>query len=1018
MRAASHHAKTFRPTVAEEARAIPEIASVVPISGIGAGLEARKLEDLRCFSRSSPTVPAGTAVVVRHRPEAKEMMTRTVGKMTTLALALCGYTSFTGCSGRDHANAPALESQDGTGTLSFDLQLAGGQTINSASYSISGPAGFTKTGTIDLSASTKLTATIGGLPAGTGYQITLSATTTDGSLSCGGSATFAVMAGKTASVAVPLACKEAPRTGSVMVSGTLNICPTIDGIGVNPAEVQVGGTIALSASSHDTDAGPSPLAFAWQATGGTLNDATAQSPVFTCTTPGMATVSLKVSDGDPSADCAATQTAQVNCTTAAKTPGTYVAGDFHNHTTCSDGSISMQKLVKKATDKSDGTFGLDWFVQAGHGGNGNRNCTLVEDETLGTPAYPFIAGKGPNTTWESSGVTPKGDVSGTTPNRNMWRWQSVQEFQYPLIEYFNALKGLPLFLGIETVVPGHEHTSMSVITGQIPAALDTATLPTTPGYTALGNANPLAQWEYCFDRGDTDTSRGAANAYDCSVPGSPNAADPSWNATAQKLIPAGGTGTGTKGHNKAVEALKWMAAFHPDGSYYVPAHLERAGQFNPDGNNGYNVEHLRDFNNAAPKVAFGFETQPGHGASSNRGEYQVLRNNFGGGVVVDSVGGTTYGGTGVYGAQIGGVWDSMLGEGRNFWFFASSDWHNRGSFGPDDRRTSQDFYPGEYQRNYTLVRNGSDKVRPQTIVDGLRSGNSFATGGQIIDRLGFVACVGKADGVVGELSANAAINKTAMTADGCATMGEKLVVPAGSDLVVGITVRDPAGTNYSPYTFPNPSLLQVGINQPLNMPVLDHIDLIRGLVSGYRTPGTPGYAGEWPRNTNWLHADGTTADLSAVPEAAKNITSAVIKTFNGSGATGWKAVPSFVDGSTFLTMTFRIPAVSASQYVRLRGTNMPAAVPFETDPSGNPLADVYTNANDTTRLRIPCTTAHSAGSSFDGCPDHLATATGAGNPIAGQKAVSFDVAAWSDLWFYSNPIYIEVAGSTLVAGVK
>ena len=117
-------------------------------------------------------------------------------------------------------------------------------------------------------------------------------------------------------------------------------------------------------------------------------------------------------------------------------------------------------------------------------------------------------------------MTPKGDVSGTSPNRNMWRWQSIQEFQYPLIEYFNALKNLPLFIGIETVVPGHEHTSMSVITGQIPAALDTAALPTGPNgtplpagspYTALGNANALAQWEYCFDRADTDTSRGAAN---------------------------------------------------------------------------------------------------------------------------------------------------------------------------------------------------------------------------------------------------------------------------------------------------------------------------------------------------------------------------------------------------------------------------------------------------------------------------------------------------------------------------
>ena len=182
-------------------------------------------------------------------------------------------------------------------------------------------------------------------------------------------------------------------------------------------------------------------------------------------------------------------------------------------------------------------------------------------------------------------MTPKGDVSGTSPNRNMWRWQSMQEFQYPLIEYLNALKSLPLFLGIETVVPGHEHTSMSVIDGQIPVALDTAPLPTAPPYVPLGSGTALAKWEYCFDRSDTDTSRGAPNnSFDCSVPGSANAADPSWNATAQKLIPAGGAGSGTKGHLKTLEGLKYMAAFHPQTSYYVPAHLERAGQFNPDGN--------------------------------------------------------------------------------------------------------------------------------------------------------------------------------------------------------------------------------------------------------------------------------------------------------------------------------------------------------------------------------------------------------------------------------------------------
>ena len=106
------------------------------------------------------------------------------------------------------------------------------------------------------------------------------------------------------------------------------------------------------------------------------------------------TVTVTVSDGDPPLlRRHADRPGQLHG--RGKTPGTYVAGDFHNHTTCSDGSISMQKLVKKSTDKIDTPWGLDWFVQAGHGGSGNRNCTLVEDATLATPAYPFIAGKGP-----------------------------------------------------------------------------------------------------------------------------------------------------------------------------------------------------------------------------------------------------------------------------------------------------------------------------------------------------------------------------------------------------------------------------------------------------------------------------------------------------------------------------------------------------------------------------------------------------------------------------------------------
>ena len=709
---------------------------------------------------------------------------------------------------------------------------------------------------------------------------------------------------------------------------------------------------------------------------------------------------------------------------AAKPAGTYVTGDFHNHTTCSDGAISMQKLINRSVDKLETPWGLDWFAQAGHGGNGNRNCTLAEDGSLGTPAFPFEPGMGPQTTWSASigadAVKGNTSINSTTPmasdpNPRMWRWQSIQEYQYPLAEYLSVLKGVPVFMGVETNPAGHEHVSSSIVTGQLPAALDNVTLPSTPGYTPIGNAAALSEWVYCFDRSVTDNSLGGGQAWDCRVPGSANEASPDWNPVAAKLVPVSGAGVGERGHLKTLESLKWMATYHPDTSYYVPAHLERPGPFNPDGNNGYNIEHLRNFNNTAPRVAFGFESQPGHHASGNRGEYRPERNTIAG-VRVDSVGGTTYGGTGVYAAQVGGVWDALLGEGRNWWFFGSSDWHARGSFHADDRRTTGDFFPGEYQRDFVMVRHGADpKLRPEAIVDGLRSGNSFVVTGQLIDRLAFIACASypgigqRSNDAVQQLAIVAAKGNTDIDLAGCATMGEKLKVRPGAEVVVGIVVRDPQGANHSPYSFANPSLAQVGINQPLHMPELDHLDVVRGMVTGYRQPGSALYAGAWP-NT-WLH----NPDLATVPAGAKNTSAEILRSFN---ATSWTSV---TGEPGFLAMTLRVP-VQASQYLRLRGSNLPPSVPFETDADGNPLADLYTNSGSAASLSIPCTVTgtnvpannvlHDMNAPLiDGCPNHLPV-------IDGVKYVANDVAAWADLWFYSNPIFVEVGGSTVVAGVK
>ncbi|NCV39359.1 MAG: hypothetical protein EBW11_02120 [Betaproteobacteria bacterium] len=711
--------------------------------------------------------------------------------------------------------------------------------------------------------------------------------------------------------------------------------------------------------------------------------------------------------------CAAASIALPPFATAAnkakdKAAGAYVTGDFHNHSTCSDGTLSMKKLI----DKSVNFWGLDWFVQADHGGASARNCTLAEDPfTPVTPALkltnntdgpfppntfppggqPAATGKGPNLSWQSTlanGVSGiKGD--GTANPKAMWRWQEIKEYQYAVTESESRRLSKPIWMGIETNAPGHEHVSMTILDGQLP-------WPST----GSGNANLLAQFEYCFDRSDTDTSRGAENNWDCSFTGSPTK-NTLVDATSKKIGKAGnlsGTNTTTDpdlGHTKSIEAIKWMNQVAPNGSYYVPAHLERAGVYDPTNSRGFNIEHLRNFHNAAPQIAFGFESMPGHQASQNRGEY-------GGTGFTRTIAGGTFGGTGYYAAKVGGVWDALLGEGRNWWFFASSDYHNRGIFGNDQLESTQDFHPGEYQRTHVMVRKGSGNLSAQGIIDGLRSGNSFATSGQIIDRLAFVVC---AVNPALPLKANRTLLETAVTnavkantdvrIDGCATMGEKLVARPGSSLIVAIALRDPEGQNYSPYSFANPSLKQINITQPLNQPVLDHVDLISGNVSGFVSPtNLAAYAGEAGKVLT-----GTAGDPAATykPDdpATLNNSARKIKTFN---ASSWTA-----SAGGIRTMSFVIKNVQQSQYFRLRGTNLPPSTPNETDADGNPLLDWAVTPVDSTKPgTIPCTDA--------ACPAHLRT-------LNGVKYSSFDVAAWSDLWFYANPVFVQVNGSVTVAGL-
>lgn len=200
---------------------------------------------------------------------------------------------------------------ENTGQVGIDLQVAPGLTLATVTYTITGPAGFTRTGTIDVGNSTTISAIISGIPFGVGYQITIRGTTVDARAVCMGSATFDIAGPETTNVALHATCELQPDTGSILVNGTLNVCPRINGIDASPAEVVFGGTIALRGTAVDIDHAPSALAFSWTSTSGSLGGASTANATLTCTKVGLVTVTLAASDGDSA--CSSSRSVDVVC---------------------------------------------------------------------------------------------------------------------------------------------------------------------------------------------------------------------------------------------------------------------------------------------------------------------------------------------------------------------------------------------------------------------------------------------------------------------------------------------------------------------------------------------------------------------------------------------------------------------------------------------------------------------------------------------------------------------------------
>jgi hypothetical protein len=239
--------------------------------------------------------------------------------MTTAACAAIACAASCS-SNQSPGNPPGAGDQGGSGVGSIGLAftLPAGDTINSVTFALkdSGgnfvPLSVPNPGSVPTNNSQSIDFQIGGVPAGSGDSITLSATTTSG-LTCLGTATgINITPQTTQNVTVQMLC-TAPGAdaGNIFVTGVTSYCGTWTSLSSNSSEAYVGESIVLTATA--TGGNPSGLGYTWTmsnpigAFGATSAGVGAQGqdeavgpsdPMqFFCTAPGTTTVTLVVDDG-------------------------------------------------------------------------------------------------------------------------------------------------------------------------------------------------------------------------------------------------------------------------------------------------------------------------------------------------------------------------------------------------------------------------------------------------------------------------------------------------------------------------------------------------------------------------------------------------------------------------------------------------------------------------------------------------------------------------------------------------
>ncbi|MER6786779.1 histidinol-phosphatase [Streptomyces sp. NPDC000658] len=282
---------------------------------------------------------------------------------------------------------------------------------------------------------------------------------------------------------------------------------------------------------------------------------------------------------------------------------------------------------------------------------------------------------------------------------------------------------------------------------------------------------------------------------------------------------AAGAADTARNEAHAVKAIRWLAeqrrTGYVDDVLVLANHPLRLGIDSP--------HEMRAWRDAAPEIMIGMEGAPGaqgaalpgwRGATSVRGEYENKPSaQSWAGYPADAY--VTYGGFDWATATVGGLWDSMLAEGRLFSITTNSDNHrtvfdtwkngdwpagrnfdNTGKL-PDPVNTDtpqpgSDFWPGQFSRTHV----GVTRYGYRAVMTGLREGRVWLDHGHLLDGL------------------EVRLRREHGGGRGV-TLGGRLRVRGGERLTLDITVTTASR--------PNPR----GI-----LPELAHVDVIRGAVRG------------------------------------------------------------------------------------------------------------------------------------------------------------------------------------------